>query len=163
MFPVTVQWFSIRDGLKQGLLDFYQDPIETSEAIKTQLCKVLQENSLSLSSVSSFSADNASVNYGIHNSCKCLILHNCNKHALKALQFDVESLVLKVYSEFSAFAKRTAKLKEFFAHLEYKCILRHVPTRWLSLLPALDRLILNWPVLEAYFLNEGEDECAAII
>lgn len=181
MFPVTVQWFSLKDGLKQGLLDFYQDPAETSEAIKTQLCKVLQENGLTWASVSSLSADNASVNYGIHNSvfqklknenenilkanCKCHILHNCNKYALKALQFDVESLVLKTYSEFSAFAKRTAKLKEFFdfTHLEYKSILRHVPTRWLSLLPALDRLILNWPALREYFLNEGEDECAAII
>lgn len=68
MFPVTVQWFSLKDGLKQGLLDFYQDPAETSEAIKTQLCKVLQENGLSWTSVSSLSADNASVNYGIHNS-----------------------------------------------------------------------------------------------
>lgn len=77
----------------------------------------------------------------------------------------MESLVLKVYSAFSAFAKRTAKLKKFFdfAHLEYKSILRHVPTRWLSLLPALDRLILNRPVLREYFLNEGEEECAAII
>lgn len=95
----------------------------------------------------------------------CHILHNCNKYALKALQFDVESLVLKVYSEFSAFAKRTAQLKEFFdfAHLEYKSILRHVPTRWLSLLPALDRLLLNWPVLREYFLNEGENDCAEII
>ncbi|CAH0562981.1 unnamed protein product [Brassicogethes aeneus] len=181
MFPVTVQWFSLKDGLKQGLLDFYQDPAETSEAIKTHLCKVLQENGFSWASVSSLSADNASVNYGIHNSvfqklkienpnilkanCKCHILHNCNKYALKALQFDVESLVLKDYSEFSAFAKRTAKLKEFFdfAHLEYKSILRHVPTRWLSLLPALDRLLLNWPILREYFLNEGKDDCAEII
>lgn len=65
MFPVTVQWFSLKDGLKQGLLDFYQNPAETSEAIKTQLCKVLQENGLSWASVSSLSADNASVNYGI--------------------------------------------------------------------------------------------------
>lgn len=38
-----------------------------------------------------------------------------------------------------------------------------MPTRWLSLLPALHRLILNWPALREYFLNEGEDECAAII
>ena len=72
---------------------------------------------------------------------------------------------MKVFSEFSAFAKRTAKLKEIFdfPHLEYKSILRHVPTRWLSLLPALDRLLLNWPALKEYFLNEDEDECATII
>lgn len=68
MFPVTVQRFSLRDGLKQRLLDFYEDPAETSEAIKIELCKVLQENGLSWASVSSLSADNASVNYGIHNS-----------------------------------------------------------------------------------------------
>lgn len=66
--------------------------------------------------------------------------YNCNKYALKALQFDVQSLVLKVYSKFFAFAKRTAKLKEFYEFAQ--SIFRNVLTRWVSLLPALDSLEL---------------------
>lgn len=181
MFPVVVQYFHKECGIKQGLLDFYRDPQEKSSDIKEQLCRVLLENNLDINNVSSFAADNASVNYGINNSvyqklqidndkilkanCKCHILHNCTKFALKGIKFDVEALVLKVYSEFSAYAKRTESLKNFHAFLntEYREILRHVPTRWLSLLPAIERLLFNWPALRAYFIEEGEDECSAII
>lgn len=115
MFPVVVQYFHKEDGLKQGLLDFYRDPQEKSSDIKEQLCRVLRENDLDINNVSSFAADNASVNYGINNSvyqklkldndkilkanCKCHILHNCTKYALNGIKFDVESLVLKIYSD----------------------------------------------------------------
>lgn len=92
-------------------------------------------------------------------------LHKISKYALNGIKFDVESLVLKIYSEFSAYAKRTESLKSFhaFLNIEYRELLRHVPTRWLSLLPAIERLLSNWPALRAYFIEEGEEECSTII
>ena len=120
---------------------------------------VLRENKLVIEHVSAFSADNAAVNYGknfsvyqklkeqcpkiVKANCKCHILHNCIKYALKALTFDIEAVVLKTYAQFSAYAKRVAELKTFFefVEIEYNDVLRHVPTRWLSLLPAVDRLL----------------------
>ena len=181
MFPVTVQYFSEESGIKLGLLDFYEDSQETSEAIANQIRSVLEKNELDVNCLAGFSADNASVNFGKHVSvyeklkkevptitranCKCHILHNCTKFALKALSFDVEALVLKVYSEFTSSVKRTSELASFFefVDLEYREILRHSPTRWLSLLPAIERLLINWPALKSYFFSQGEEECAKII
>lgn len=55
--------------------------------------------------------------------------------------------------------KKTEKLKECyeFAGIEYKNLLRHVPTRWLSLLPAIDRMVYSWPAVKRYFLQKGKE------
>src|SRR5260221_111702 len=67
--------------------------------------------------------------------CNCHVLNNCLKFAVKYLSFDVEILVIKVFNEFSSSAKKTADLKDCFefAEQDYKTMLRHVSTRWLSL------------------------------
>ena len=131
--------------------------------------------------VSNFCADNASVNFGKFNSvftklqsvkptlikanCLCHVINNMVKNASKAFKVDVESVVIKIYNEFSSSAKRTENLKSFFefVDLEYQDLLRHVPTRWLSLHPAIDRLLKNWSAVKSYFQSEGEANNAAII
>lgn len=47
--------------------------------------------------------------------------------------------------------------------MEYLKILRHVSTRWLSLLRCVDRLIAAWPAIKSYFLTIGKEECDPII
>ena len=126
--------------------------------------------------IAAYCGDNASVNYGRHHSvfqllkkenndilpanCPAHILHNCAKRAIDALSIDVESFVLKVYNHFSSSAKRTAVLKEFFSFvdLEWQPLFRHVPTRWLTLFPAIDRLLQCWPALKSYFLSLGQEK-----
>ena len=80
--------------------------------------------------VSAYSADNASVNFGKHKGvykklcaanehilpagCPAHILHNTTKKTCDVMDYDVESLILKVYNHFSISAKRVAQLKEIF-------------------------------------------------
>lgn len=181
LFPVVVRYFSKTSGIVDALLDFYNDNDESSEAIAHQLKSIIENNELSLCSVSSYAADNASVNYGKHSSvyqklklnnpnivqanCNCHVLNNCVKYALKGFAFDVESFVIKTYNSFASSAKKSEALRDFcdFLEIEYRELLRHVPTRWLSLLPAIDRLLLCWPALKSYFTSQGEDSVADII
>ena len=77
----------------------------------------------------------------------------------------MESFVIKTYNSFASSAKKCEVLRDFcnFLDMEYKELLRHAPTRWLSLLPAIDRLLLCWPALQSYFMSQGEDNVADII
>ena len=182
LYPVVVQYFTTSEGMCYKILDFYEDSFEDSSSIKSQLCRVLQEKGLSWANVTAYGADNASVNYGVNNSvyqklvdqenqniiaahCNDHILHNCAKNALKVLSFDIENLVLKVFSEFSNSAKKREELKECFefCESEFHEVIRHVPTRWLSLFKAVDRLLLSWKPLKAYFLKLGSDDCPKAI
>ncbi|GFU72202.1 uncharacterized protein TNCV_509651 [Trichonephila clavipes] len=63
--------------------------------------------------------------------------------------------------EFSCSAKKREDLKECFDFFEseYREVIRHVPTRWLSLCKALDRMLSPWGPLKRYFIERGSDNC----
>jgi hAT family C-terminal dimerisation region len=183
LYPVSVRYFCKKKGAVDRLLDFYDDHDETANGISTKLLSVLTENELSINSVVSYGADNASVNYGKHHSvfvllkaaqtdnkllkanCNCHVLHNAAKHACKQMKYDVETLVIKTYNEFSCSAKNVHELKECFEFVgeEYSALLRHVSIRWLSLEPAISRLIKCWKAVKTYFIAEGEKETPKLI
>lgn len=108
---------------------------------------------LSLDNVSVFSADNANVNYGSHNSVFTK-LKEANSEILRG-----NYIVLRTYSFFSTSAKRRETLKEFceFCDVEFHEILRHVVMRWLSLNSAITRLLQNWVPLRSYLIGIGEE------
>lgn len=68
LYPYTVQYFHGEEGVKYGLLEFYEDPHETSSAIYEKIVNITEKNGLCLSQISAYGADNASVNFGKHNS-----------------------------------------------------------------------------------------------
>ncbi|XP_068098211.1 zinc finger protein 862-like [Hyperolius riggenbachi] len=180
-FPLAVRYFTKTSGLCDRLLDFYEDPDESATGISNHLIQALQALDLSVSNVIAYTADNASVNYGktcsvykklkaiqpnlIQANCNCHVIHNTAKYALKTLSYDVENLVIKVFNEFSCSAKNVTELKACFdfTHQEYHKVLRHVPTRWLSLFAAVERLLLNWQAIKMYFLECGEENCHTVI
>ncbi|KAJ8352127.1 hypothetical protein SKAU_G00236030 [Synaphobranchus kaupii] len=176
MFPVVVQFLTPECGVVNKMIDFVKNPNESAEGIVRCLLHSLETLGLKIEQVSAFSADNANVNFGVHNSvytmlrkqqinllqgnCHAHIVHNTLKHALDNLSVDVENVVLKVYGFFSISAKRREALKEFceFCDIEFREVLRHVTTRWLSLNPAITRLLQSWSALKSYFISLG-DEC----
>ncbi|RXN16033.1 zinc finger protein 862-like [Labeo rohita] len=93
--------------------------------------------------------------------CVAHIVHNSAKHAGDQLNIDIENVVNKTFSHFSSSAKRIEELKSIhtFVEIEYQSLLRHVPTRWLSLWPAVKRLHDSWAPIKTYFLSLGEDQC----
>ncbi len=176
LFPLSVRYWTPELGLKSKILDFYEDSDESSATIHHQITNKLKENDLQLDMISAYTADNASVNYGKNNSvyqklkadngsiikanCMVHIVHNCAKYAEDRLDIDIESIVNKIFSHFSASSKRTEELNAVFAFVEegYQVVLRHIPTRWLSLWPAVKRQHDSWTAIKV-FLSLGEDQC----
>jgi hypothetical protein len=176
LFPIAVRYWTPKNGVENKVLDFYDDPDETSAGIANPIKARLTENLLSLENISSYSANNASVNFGKRNSvfqklqqlnpsiqqanCPAHILHNCAKQAADKLDVDMESLV-KTFNHFSSSAKRITELKNVFQFLweDYEDMLHHVGTRWLTLYPSIERLSKCWPAIKSYFLSLGADEC----
>ncbi|XP_026821678.1 uncharacterized protein LOC113560102 [Rhopalosiphum maidis] len=154
-------------------------PNETSETICNLLIETLENMNL-LSKCIAFSGDNCNTNFGgverrgtnnvfyrlqqyikkpiIGIGCPAHILNNCVQHAIDGLPIDIESIILKIYNYFSIYTVRTEALKEFciFVDVEYKKLLFHSKTRWLSLFPAINRLLQIYPTLQSYFLSQNQ-------
>lgn len=180
LFPLVVQYFSINKGIQNKLLDFYENSNESADGMLEAIKKSMDSYNLSFNQVSGLSADNCNANFGIHHSlytnikkevpnlikgnCHAHIVHNTVKHAMGYLICDIENIVLKIYSHFSVSACRRDELKKFVSMVdgEFHEIKRHIGTRWLSLLPAIDTLLLNWEPICNYFISLS-DNCPIII
>jgi hypothetical protein len=117
--PIAVKYFDINKGIKNKSIDSYEDSDESTTAIVNQLTYCVNKCGHNIANVRAYTADNALVNYGKHNSlfqkltAKNLsilksnshVTHNASRKACKALTFEVENLILKVFSECSNSAK----------------------------------------------------------
>ena len=89
--------------------------------------------------------------------CPPHIVNNCVQHSLDGLPFDVESIILKIYNNFSIYTVRTEALKDFcdFVEVEYKKLLTHSKTRWLNyVFPAVNRILQLYPAPQSYFASQ---------
>jgi hypothetical protein len=66
-------------------------------------------------------------------------------------------MVIDIYYWFDKSTKRKALLAEFysFCDVDYRKIVKHVNTRWLSLERAVTRVLQQFPGLKSYFLSNG--------
>uniref|UniRef100_H3AWU7 HAT C-terminal dimerisation domain-containing protein n=1 Tax=Latimeria chalumnae TaxID=7897 RepID=H3AWU7_LATCH len=169
IFPIAVQFFTPQNSLLNRMIDFVENPDESANGIVKCITNSLENAGLSLDNVSAFSADNTNVNYGVHNSvytdlhkkhenllqgnCHALIVHNAVRQALNELFVDIETVVLKVYGFFSVSAKRRENLKEFFDFSGCTVERNSAARRWLSLNPAISRMLQNWVAIKSYFIS----------
>lgn len=177
LFPIVIQYFDWqKGGLQSKLIEVKSTTDECAVTIATEIKKTLTEKGLFEKCVS-FTGDNCNTNFGglrrketgnnvfahlkkdkpslVGIGCPAHILNNCIHHGVNQLSIDIESVIYKVYQHFSIYTVRTEALKEYcdFVDINYKKLLSHSATRWLSLYPGLTRLLQMYPALKSYFLS----------
>ncbi|XP_062916330.1 uncharacterized protein LOC134352791, partial [Mobula hypostoma] len=184
LFPVLVRYFLPVTGVKTKIIAFTSRPGETSDLQSEFLLQLIKSNNLGEKLVG-LCADNANTNLGgtkragrngvWHNlqahlgkeifsvGCGTRIIHNCLQTAADSLPLDVECFAVKIYKYFHIYTVRTEELKDFcrFVSLEYSKLLEHGSTRFLSLGPALDRILLIFEGLKVYFLSQ--EKCPTLL
>jgi hypothetical protein len=171
MFPFSIRYFTRNAGIQNKLLDFSENSDESADGMFLCLDGTMKKCSLDWMRLSGFSGDNTNANFGKHHSlftnilienadvnksnCHPHMIGNAAKHACQQLEFDIENFLMKTFGHFSVSAKRRQSLIEVyeFCDFEFKEILRHVPTRWLSLLPCIDRVLRSWDALSKYYID----------
>ena len=89
--------------------------------------------------------------------CPCHLIHIAAKKAAKTLPVDIEDVLIDSYYYLKHSAKRQMQLQELQGKENLK-VLKHVPTRWLSMKKCLDRLLHLRLPLQEYFRQEMKDE-----
>lgn len=184
LFPVLIRYFLPYEGVKVKILEFLEQPGETSDIVVNYLREVLSCNELNKKIVA-FCGDNTNCNFGGKNrkgsnniyaklnlslgrqligiGCGAHIVHNAIKTASDCLPVDFECIVVKIYSFFYIYSIRVETLKEFCdsSDTEYQKLLGYSKTRWLALMPALGRILKMFQPLKSYFLSI--DKCPNIL
>ncbi|KAF2888911.1 hypothetical protein ILUMI_17263 [Ignelater luminosus] len=164
LFPTLVRYFNTQNGISIKIIDVTSAPGETAEIISNLLLKVLDKNNLRNKLVA-YCADNANTNFegvskkgnkNVFNKlkqnvpqkligigCAAHIIHNTIQTAADLLPVDVDSVINKIYSHFYIFTVRVESLKTFCeeAETDYHKLLSTGKTRWLSLMPAIERIL----------------------
>lgn len=175
IFPLLIHYFTETHGLNIRLLKISSLPNETSDTIAGFCVDSLKSAGIPLENLTAFGADNTNTNFGgrqrhgVNNifyklkgvlgrdiegiGCSAHILHNTLSSAADVLSIDVESVVLKIFKYFCIYTVRTERLKEFCenAKITFNTILSHTRIRWLSLLPAIERILQLWKPLKEFF------------
>ena len=95
--------------------------------------------------------------------CPCHLLHNIACKPSEAFSdetdFNLEEMCIDIYYYFEKSSKRKSLLGEFadFCEVEYRQIIKHVNTRWLSLETAVRRSLDMYPALKSFFLSNSEN------
>ena len=88
--------------------------------------------------------------------CVCHLAALCAA-AIKKIPIPIDGLLIDIYYHFKHSSKRYYEFAEILQEFEGIAplnIVKHCPTRWLSLERAVKRLLLLWPALRAYFDRE---------
>src|SRR6218665_253268 len=178
-------------GLQSKLADVHSTPNdnETAETISTCIKNTLDKHHLFEKCIA-YAGDNCNTNFGgvwrradgnnvfdrlqtmktnsnlgplVGIGCPAHVLNNAVHHGADTLDIDIESMIMKIYNYFSIYTVRTEQLKEYceFVEVEYRQLLYHSKTRWLSLFPGIQRLLEMFPALKSFFLSQ--DKSPAVI
>ena len=90
--------------------------------------------------------------------CTCHLVSLSVKTATKTLPIKVDKLLVDIFYNFHHSVKRKESLKDFadFCSTEFKSILKHCETRWLSLTRSIKRVLEMWDPLCSYFRSHPD-------
>lgn len=97
--------------------------------------------------------------------CICHLADLTVKAGLKALPVDIDQLFVDVFYHFHHSSKRKQQFVDLWCSLfstEPEIVLKHCPTRWLSLLKCVDRYLRQYDGLKSYFLSCDEAETVKV-
>lgn len=181
MNPLTVRYFDVNRGkVTSQLLDMCLTSASTAESIYTKINDTMKLYDIDWGMCVAFGVDNTNVNIGRRNSirsrvheengnvyfvgCPCHMVHNTACKAAEVFQketgFDVEDILVDLFYWFDKSTKRKNELSSFceFCNIQYRQVVKHVSTRWLSLEYAVDRTLLQYSGLRSYFLSCDETQ-----
>ncbi|KAL4091716.1 hypothetical protein QTP88_026364 [Uroleucon formosanum] len=168
--------FLYDEGVQVKLLEFKGLFGENSDIIVFYVADVLREHNI-LSKIVAFCGNNTNCNFGgsekkgknnvfaklnqimgrslIGIGRVAHVIHNAIKCATDCLPFDIECIIVKIYSFFYIYTVREEALKQFCeaAGTEYQKLLGYSKTRWLALMPAIERVLQLYVPLKKYFLS----------
>ena len=142
-----------------------------AKTVTKQLLGALADNGLPVNKLLALSSDGPNVNKAITNlinkeladshlpmmidvgSCNLHKVHNAFAKGLTVFGHDAEDLALKLFYWFKHSAARREDLQsvQFALELDSVLLLRHVESRWLSLQPAITRILSQWLAITKYF------------
>jgi hypothetical protein len=165
--PVLVRYFIPGEGIKTMGLEFLDLPCETADQLTEYVWQPVTKWNTE-NKVVALSADNTNTNVaGSSRRGKNNVFHEikiigvgCSYHiiiqcAADTLPMNVQAVIEKLYQHFYIYTVRVHTLKGFcdFLNIEYKTVLGHSKTRWLSLYPALKRMNEMYEVVKSYVLS----------
>lgn len=92
------------------------------------------------------------------------VIHNAARKASECFcdhtGFDIEELCIDLYYWFEKSTKRKNGLLSYctFCDQDYRAIVKHITTRWLSLERAVERTLMQYSSLKSYFASESESQ-----
>lgn len=185
LMPILVRFFLPSTGIQLKILELKDIPGETADLVSEYVINVITNFNIN-DKVIGLCADNTNSNFGgaarkgannvytkikkcldkpnlVGIGCMAHIINNCIKTACDILPVDIETFILKVFYFFNTYTVRVEKLKEFceFVDIEHKNLLGYSNTRWLALLPAIERQLKLYPALKSYFMSI--EKCPTLI
>ena len=88
--------------------------------------------------------------------CNLHVVHNSFRKGLNAYGEDAEQLCLDLFYWFKLSPCKREDFRDIVEKLDFEEInfVRHVQSRWLTLLPAVERVLKNYSAVKKYFLEE---------
>ncbi|KAL1442126.1 hypothetical protein MTO96_046532 [Rhipicephalus appendiculatus] len=92
--------------------------------------------------------------------CACHLINLAAEKGAVCLPAKVDEVLVDIFYYLEKSAKRKEALRQFqeIHDADFRKILKHVPTRWLSLGKCLTRLLDQWKPLLSFFLHEVKDK-----